>query len=77
MKVLPADKNSSFSCSVSKDCTSVECCVNLPVLNISVTIMFRINECRNNLRLGIDNLVHNFKLSEILYGKFFEKKKSN
>lgn len=55
------------------DCKSVECCVNLPVLNTSVTTVFRIDECRNNLRLEIGNLVHSFKLSEILYGKFLEK----
>ncbi|XP_063408919.1 uncharacterized protein LOC134692400 [Mytilus trossulus] len=71
MKVYPVDKNSSFSCSVSKDCTSVECCVNLPVLNMSISTVFRINECRNNLRLEIDNLIHNFKLSEILYGTHY------
>ncbi|XP_052083599.1 uncharacterized protein LOC127720898 [Mytilus californianus] len=71
MKVLPEDKNSSFSCIVSKDCKSVECCVNLPVLNTSVTPVFSIEECRNILILEIDNLVHNLKLSEILYGNHY------
>lgn len=68
MNAIPADKNSSFTCILSKDCKNVECCVNLPVLNISMSTVFRIDECRNNLRLEIDNLIHNFKLSEILYG---------
>ncbi|VDI15760.1 Hypothetical predicted protein [Mytilus galloprovincialis] len=71
MKVLPADKNSSFTCILSMDCKSVECCVNLPVLNTPVTTVFRIDECRNNLRLEIGNLVHSFKLSEILYGNHY------
>ncbi|XP_076086944.1 uncharacterized protein LOC143057518 [Mytilus galloprovincialis] len=71
VKVTPADHYNSFSCIISKDNKSVECCVNLPFLNTSVRTVFRIIQCRNNLRLEIDNLVHNFKLSEISYGNFY------
>lgn len=74
MKVTPEDHYNSFSCIISKDNKSVECCVNLTFLNTSVRTVFRIIQCRNNLRLEIDNLVHNFKLSEISYGKFLIKK---
>ncbi|CAC5398334.1 unnamed protein product [Mytilus coruscus] len=71
VKVTPADHYSSYSCIISENCQSVHCCVNLPTLNTKVTTVFRINQCRNNLRLEIDNLVHDFKLSEILYGNVY------
>ncbi|VDI73729.1 Hypothetical predicted protein [Mytilus galloprovincialis] len=69
IKVIPVGREDSLSCIVSTDCTSVECCVNLPILNTSVVIVFEINQCRNNLKMKIDNLTQNLKLSEVFYGE--------
>ncbi|XP_063408925.1 uncharacterized protein LOC134692405 [Mytilus trossulus] len=69
IKVVPTDRHDRFSCRLSLDCTSVECCINLPILDTSVSIVFEINECRNNLRLQIDNLKQDLKLSDVLYGQ--------
>ncbi|VDI76849.1 Hypothetical predicted protein, partial [Mytilus galloprovincialis] len=71
VKVIPIDHHSSYSCFISENCQSVQCCVNLPTLNTKVTTVFRIIQCRNNLRLEIDNLVHDIKLSEVSYGNLY------
>lgn len=70
IKVIPVGREDSLWCSVTTDCTSVECCVNLPILNTSVLIVFEMNQCRNNLKLQIENLIQNLKLSEVFYGMY-------
>jgi hypothetical protein len=64
------DLPSWVTCSVTSTCNSIECCVDLPRLNKSVTVGMVIENCRNTLLLNIGHQRTKIKLNEFQFGKY-------
>ena len=64
------DLPSWITCSVTSTCNSIECCVDLPRLNKSVTVGMVIENCRNTLLLNIGHQRTKIKLNEFQFGKY-------
>ncbi|VDI38367.1 Hypothetical predicted protein, partial [Mytilus galloprovincialis] len=56
-----------LSCSVPSVCNGIECCVDLPRLNKSVTVALKMENCRNALQLKFGEQTTKIKLNQFVY----------
>jgi hypothetical protein len=66
--VLPA-LDDSVSCHLPKQCTGVECCVDVDLVGRSFHAYVQIDPCQYTLGIGIENLVVNLTLLDYEWGK--------
>lgn len=68
---LSPDSVSKVTCYVPSLCTAVDCCVDVPDLDMSFHAYLSIDPCQYTLRVGIDKYSFTVALDQLEYGKTF------
>jgi hypothetical protein len=59
-----------ISCYISDVCTSVQCCLEVDIIQTSVEFSLTIDACNNILHIGIENMVIEKELGCYEYGEY-------
>ena len=66
---LTYDSVSKVTCYVPSQCTAVDCCVDVPALDMSFHTHLSIDPCQYTLRIGIDKYGFTLALDQIKSGE--------
>ncbi|XP_052081233.1 uncharacterized protein LOC127719257 [Mytilus californianus] len=60
---------SNIACHVFETCTSIECCVEIPLLNTTLNFYLDVDTCRSSVTVGIERLYHKYSLLDYTFGE--------
>ncbi|XP_063420822.1 uncharacterized protein LOC134706043 [Mytilus trossulus] len=60
---------SNIACQVFETCTSIECCVEIPLLNSTLNFYLDVDTCRSSVTVGIERLYHKYSLLDYTFGE--------
>lgn len=59
-----------LSCSLSKTCTTVDCCMDFDLLNLTLNFHISVDTCGYIIRFGIEKLKFELPFSNYVWGKY-------
>ena len=66
---LTYDSANKVTCYVPSQCTAVDCCLDVPALDMSFHTYLSIDPCQYTLYIGIDKYSFKVSLDQIKYGE--------